>query len=180
MKPGLGVGITLQSGDKSTHLLAFLKGGDEASNSLSILILHFHALHTGAPAFRSSCLIRVYEKESTWVSLSSLSGQSTGSRKENRSTASPATLPNHLPAGQRAYWTVDSISFPCSGPGPELEPEGLPKFVGVTTPALYFPPTDLNNFWNPSGRQQCREWEAGGGGNDVEIPLGLGGRIPGS
>ena len=29
-------------------------------------------------------------------------------------------------------------------------------------------------------RQQGRVWEAGGGGNDVEIPLGLGGRIPGS
>lgn len=45
----------------------------------------------------------VYQRERVCdlgVSLSSLLGPSPGCREENKSTASPASLPNQLPAGE--------------------------------------------------------------------------------
>lgn len=94
------------------------------------------------------------------VSLSTRSGPSPGCREENESTASPASLPNQLPAGDRANLTVGSISFPsCAGPGLGLEPEGLSKFVNVTTPALAF--TFLPLTSTISGTHQ--QGSAGGG-----------------
>lgn len=86
--------------------------------------LYLDALHTENSIFRSSDLLRVHqrERENVWFwgqVIQPLSGQSTGGSKEteeNKSPASLAPLPNHLPAGEISAFTVCRFpSLPVQG-----------------------------------------------------------------